>query len=181
MHRTGAFKTILFKHRIRNKAEDKAKRQDSVAPAHSVHSDMTPIGAMNTLKNIVKDNPAELDSLLKTRIMVMNVWRPLKTIQKDPLTVCDWTTVDAKNDLAGSRLIWKDGSWHEFGKVHFSERQKWFYLGGQRPDEALLFKQFDSKVENGVSLPHSAFVDSQFATAEPRESIEIKMFAFISE
>lgn len=179
--RTGAAKTIVFTHRIRCLATDTAKRADSRAPAHSVHSDFTPTGALHNLDITVKD-PAEVERLRRGRVLAINVWRPLKTITKDPLAVCDWQSVNAQDEWIAYRFVFPNG-WNELGKVVHSANHKWYYLSRQQPNEPLLFKQFDSRAteQGGCTLAHSAFVDPEFVDAEPRESIEIKMFAFIPE
>lgn len=76
-------------------------------------------------------------------------------------------------------MIFPDGL-NELGKVRFSERHKWYYLGGQQSSEPLVFKQFDSgkEAEGGWTLPHSAFELPGMTEGDPRESMEIKMFAF---
>jgi len=175
---TGAFKTIVLQSRIRNVAEDGQKEDlASNFPAYGPHCDMTPAGAQNILGNVIKD-PEALAALKAGRAMVINVWRPLKTITKDPLTVCDWQSVDSQNDIVPNRLIFKTGAWHEFGKIAYSEKQKWCYLSRQRPDEPVLFMQYDNKTDDGLMLPHAAFVDPRFVEEEARQSIEIKMYAF---
>lgn len=64
--------------------------------------------------------------------------------------------------------------------MRYNEAHKWYYLHEQRPDEPLLFKQYDSK-SGKETLPHSAFVIPETEHLEPRESIEIKMCAFHPE
>lgn len=83
---TGAYKTAIFTHCIRSLAEDASRRADNKAPAHSVHTDLTPAGARNHLKTVIRD-PFALSSLSSSRILAINVWRPLKTIRKDPLAM----------------------------------------------------------------------------------------------
>lgn len=149
------------------------------APAHSVHSDFTTAGAMQHLESVVKD-AEERERLLQGRVQIINVWRPLKTVRRDPLAVCDWSTLNWKRDRIANRLILPTG-WNELGKYAFNPDQRWYYLGGQRPQEALIFKQFDSqKLEKGgMTLPHTAFVDPDSVDGPARESIEIKMFGFL--
>ena len=56
----------------------------------------------------------------------------------------------------------------------------WFYFPQMRRDEALVFKVYDS-VNDGRArfTAHSAFVDPTTpAGAPPRQSIEIRTFAF---
>jgi hypothetical protein len=173
---TGATKVITFAHRVRCFASDERQLAANQSPAHGVHSDFTPSGAVQHLKNVIKDE-AELKRLLDGRVLAINVWRPLKQIRKDPLAVSDWTSIDSEADLVKQRLISPQG-WNELAKANFNPRHIWYYLSGQKPDEPLLFMQFDSKAKDGMNLPHTAFVDPQFIDCNPRESIEIKMFAF---
>jgi hypothetical protein len=147
---------------------------DNRAPAHSVHSDFTAQGALHHLESIIPDQQ-ERTRLLAGRVLIVNVWRPLKTIQRDPLAVCDWNSVNPRDSIP-TRLILPHG-WNELGRYAFSPDQQWYYLGRQQPSEPLVFTQFDS--DTGVSVPHSAFVDPEFQDGAARESIEIKMFAFL--
>jgi hypothetical protein len=174
---TGASNITTFQHRIRSLTQDERRGADNNAPAHRAHSDFTKNGAVHHFERTIK-NPAERRRLLNSGVMLINVWRPLKTITKDPLAVCDWSTVDVKADLEGYRMI-VPNDWHELGKINYSKKQKWCYLSGQRPDEPLVFTQWDSRNEDGFTLPHSAFVHPEFVDHDPRESIEIKMFVFL--
>jgi hypothetical protein len=148
------------------------------APAHSVHSDFTVTGALHHFESVVQD-AEERQRLLEGRVQIINVWRPLKTVQRDPLAVCDWKSLAWRQDRIANRLVLPTG-WNELGKYAFNPRQKWYYLGGQQPQEALIFRQFDSQAETdgGMTLPHTAFVDPYSKSGPARESIEIKMFAF---
>jgi hypothetical protein len=147
------------------------------APAHSVHSDFSVPGAFRMLETTIPDEE-ERKQLLNGRVEIINVWRPLKTVERDPLAVCDWTTLD-RNDIIRHRLVLPTG-WNELGKYVFNPAQKWCYLSAQQPHEALVFRQFHSHTadEGGMSLPHTAFVDPDSVDGPARESIEIKMFAF---
>jgi hypothetical protein len=178
---TGAYRTHIFTHRIRSLAEDPSKRADNKAPAHSVHTDFTPAGALNQLSTIIRE-PTELAELKKGRVMIINVWRPLTTIKKDPLAVVNWTSVSSSRDIVANRMILSEHFWAELGQVRFDEGHEWVYMEEQSPSEPLVFKQFDSKIEEGgMTVPHSAFVDERFVDGEARRSIEIKMFAFLRE
>lgn len=173
---------------------DSAKLGENRAPAHGVHSDFTCTGALHHLDQTMDlgdNSEIEIKCLLQeNRILIVNVWRPLRTITRDPLAVCDWSSVNPKDDWIANRLVFPHG-WQEFGRVAHSERHRWYYLHRQRPDEPLLFKQFDSRAgragsddetTGGFTVAHTAFVDPEFADVEePRKSIEIKMLAFIPE
>ncbi|KAJ5693726.1 hypothetical protein N7536_004138 [Penicillium majusculum] len=176
---TGATRTVTFANRVRCLAEDGSLLASNRAPAHSVHSDFTTRGALHHLKTLVPDKQ-ERNRLLANRVLIINVWRPLKTIQRDPLAVCDWSSVNMQDEGIATRLTLPNG-WNELGRYAFSPSQRWYYLSGQQPNEPLIFTQFDSsKVdEGGFTVPHSAFVDPEYSDSAARESLEIKMFAFV--
>ncbi|RHZ62605.1 hypothetical protein CDV55_102752 [Aspergillus turcosus] len=176
---TGAKETMTFTHRIRCFSSDEAKLADNRAPAHSVHTDFTVAGALRHLETHVPD-PERRKQLLNSRVLIVNVWRPLKTVHRDPLAVCDWRSINPQQDIIPYRLILPQG-WNELSKVQHSKDHRWYYLSGQRPNEPLVFKQFDSGKleEGGCTLPHSAFEHPSMMEYEPRQSIEIKMFAFL--
>ncbi|KAJ5126762.1 hypothetical protein N7448_007541 [Penicillium atrosanguineum] len=168
---TDATRTITFTHRVRCFADDSAMLANNRAPAHIVHSDFTAAGALCHLRSVVQD-AEERQRLLEGRVQIINVWRPLKTIERDPLATGDKTALQ-------NRLVLPTG-WNELGKYAFNPRQKWYYVGGQRPQEAPIFRQFDSQEDQGgMTLPHTAFVDPSSTSGPARESIEIKMFAFM--
>lgn len=107
---------------------------------------------------------------------VVQVWRPIKTVRKDPLAVADSRSVpDA--DLVAARIIYpreEKESWTILpGGSH-----RWYYLREQRPDEVLLIKCFDSDEAVARRAPHSAFVDPAHEGDEPRESIEARALVF---
>ncbi|CAI7656507.1 unnamed protein product [Penicillium viridicatum] len=176
---TGATRTVTFAHRVRCLAEDGSLLASNRAPAHSVHSDFTTRGALHHLKRLVPDRQ-ERNRLLANRVLIINVWRPLKTIQRDPLAVCDWSSVNIQDEGIATPFTLPNG-WNERGRYAFSPSQRWYYLSGQQPNEPLIFTQFDSsKVdEGGFTVPHSAFVDPEYSDSAARESLEIKMFAFV--
>ncbi|KAJ4411334.1 hypothetical protein N0V82_009023 [Gnomoniopsis sp. IMI 355080] len=173
----GAHKTIVFTSRIRNVAEDTAKRADNRAPALSVHSDFSPAGARQMLPRTIPD-AEERERLARGRMVLINVWRPLKTIKRDPLAVCDWASVKPETDMVPLRFVVPD-SWSELAKWRSSEAHKWYYMSAQTPEEPLLFMQWDSEDSTGKNVAHTAFVDGEYADGPARESIEIKMAAFI--
>lgn len=179
--RLGASKVDILTSRIRSKySTDPAKRQDYKGPANSVHSDFTPAGAMKQLENVIADD-SEREKMLKDhRLYIINVWRPLKPITRDPLAICDWKSVDWNRDWICRRFIYPSG-WSELGSPMYHPDHQWYWLSDQQPDEALVFVQFDSErvEEGGMTTSHSAFVDPDFTDGPPRESMEIKMFAFV--
>ncbi|KAL3457423.1 hypothetical protein BJX64DRAFT_295925 [Aspergillus heterothallicus] len=172
---TGATKVLVYKHRVRCHATGPC------SPAHIVHADFTPVGAMQQLKTLIP--PSEHEQLVqsKTRILALNIWRPLQTVTRDPLALCDWASIDPEEDIIPSRFVAADG-WLEVAKVAHSSRHSWWYCSFQSPEEVVVFKQFDSATgERGSSVVHSAFVDSEFVEEEPRRSLEVGVFAFVPQ
>ena len=78
----------------------------------------------------------------------------------------------------------------------FSPDHKWWYLGQQRNNEALVFKNYDSRSQDGggqlfspdfqrmitdveiAGCPHASFLQSTSKVPEARTSIEVRMLVF---
>lgn len=56
---------------------------------------------------------------------------------------------------------------------------KWYYWSGMSPDEVMLIRCFDTKLDGRCRrAPHSAFEDNRFLEDAPRESIEVRCLVF---
>lgn len=56
---------------------------------------------------------------------------------------------------------------------------KWFYLHAQTPEEPLLIRCFDSKLDGRARrVPHTAFTNKDYEDSYPRESIEVRALVF---
>lgn len=169
---TGAHRVLIFNHLIRGDAVSPHK------PVQSVHIDQSYVGGKaRATHHVGKDYP----ELLEGRYQTINVWRPFKTVKKDPLAVCDSRSV-ADDSLVGIGLIFPDyrgelcavKKWADGAKEH-----KWHYLNEQGPDEVMLIKCFDSKTDcEARRAPHTAFVDKEREGEEDRQSIEIRSLVF---
>ena len=121
--------------------------------------------------------PEEADELLKGRVQIINVWRPIKPIYKDPLAVADARSVP-DSDLVGQPLIYPDRAGETYS-VRPNKGHEWHYLYGQTPSEVTLIKCFDSKMDGRARrVPHTAFVNPATEHREPRESIEVRALVF---
>ena len=49
--------------------------------------------------------PEEAEKLLQGRVEIINVWRPIKTVQRDPLAVAEASSLD-DGDLVVTELIY---------------------------------------------------------------------------
>lgn len=128
-------------------------------------------------ERVLRHVPQDADRLLKGRYQIINVWRPIKTIRKDPLGVVDATSVPDGN-LVPVQLVYPDRVGETF-TVRPNEVHRWFCLKEQTPEETILIKCFDSKTDGRARrTPHSAFVNPAFEDEAPRESIEVRALVF---
>ncbi len=174
---TGAAWVHVFDHTIRRRVpgmEDRtAGRRQPVA---RVHVDHTELSGPQRVREVLPD---EAEALLRGRVRIVNLWRPLAGPVRDmPLGVCDATTVSAA-DLVASDLIYP----HRRGEtymVRHNPAHRWYWLPEMGVDEALLLKCYDSATDGRARfMPHSAFVDPNApADAPPRQSIEIRAMLF---
>ncbi|KAJ3337539.1 hypothetical protein HDU93_000876 [Gonapodya sp. JEL0774] len=170
---TGGCRAHVFDHRIRRSTV--AGGSGKSGPVLRVHVDESEKGAIAYLRHYL---PNEAEELLKKRWQIVNVWRPLKTIQRDPLTVADGTTFE-KGDFVPA-VVHYDGGAHAGGwdgeslTVIHKDAHRWYYKYLMTPDEVVLIKNYDSAL--GVPArrcPHSAIEDGTEADGmPPRESIE---------
>ncbi|OCK73018.1 hypothetical protein K432DRAFT_438422 [Lepidopterella palustris CBS 459.81] len=175
---TGASRIFIFDHTIRRQTSDVRTEQTQLrGPVRRVHIDQS----YNASRNRVSYHlPEEADNLLQRRFQIVNVWRPIKTIYKDPLAIADAYSVP-DSDLVGAALIYPNRKGETYA-VKANPQHRWYFKYAQRSDEVTLIKCFDS-LEDGRArrVPHTAFVDSSEEDKEPRESIEVRALVFYDE
>jgi hypothetical protein len=174
---TGAVRVHIFDHTIRRQvpgAEDRsgAARQ----PVARVRVDHTEQSGPQRVRDLL---PEEAEALLRGRVQIVNLWRPIAGPVRDmPLAVCDTTTV-APGDLVESGLIYPDRRGETY-QVRFNAAHRWYWLPEMTVEEALLLKVYDS-ARDGVARfsPHTAFADPAAPPdAPPRQSIELRALLF---
>ncbi|KAL2825085.1 amino acid permease-domain-containing protein [Aspergillus cavernicola] len=175
---TGATKIFIFDHTIRRAPRDNRTTETPLrGPVQRVHIDQSYSASTNRVKHHL---PADSPTLLKGRYQIINVWRPIKPILKDPLAVADAHTVP-ESDLVPIKLIYPDREGETLG-VRANPDVKWYYRFGQTPDLVTLIKCFDSKVDGRARrVPHSAFVNPETEGDIARESIEVRALVFHPE
>jgi len=175
---TGAVRVAIFDHTLRNAAKS-ARDGSAVREAvQRVHNDYTVRSGPQRVRDLFP--AAEAEALLKHRFAMINVWRSIgHTVHDMPLAVADAASV-AFEDLVPSDLIYRDRIGETYG-VTYSPRHRWFYFPDMEPDEALLIKVYDSDATRSRFSVHTAFADPTApADAAPRESIEVRTFAFFA-
>jgi hypothetical protein len=173
-----ADRVLIFDHTVRRRVDGAADIRGAGPrqPATRVHVDQTVVSGANRVREHL---PEEAADLLKGRVQVVNLWRPIRGPVRDaPLAMADGTTV-APEDLVASDLIYPNRSGETYS-VKYNPNHRWFYFPEMTPDEALLLKCYDSATDGRTRFgPHTAFVDPTTPSdAAPRESIEIRALVF---
>jgi hypothetical protein len=178
---TGADRVLVFDTTVRRRVPGMLDRTSGGPrqPVPHVHVDHTERSGPQRVRDLLPD---EADELLRGRVQIINVWRPIRGPLKDtPLAVCDARSVKPEQ-LVPSDLVYKDRVGETYG-VTFDPRHRWFYAPDMETGEALLLKCYDSKTDGRARFaPHTAFTDPTTpADAPARESIEIRTLVFHSE
>lgn len=118
-----------------------------------------------------------------SRWAAVQIWKPLKTVERDALAICDGLTVDHSE--------WRLRQSSDEGKFAFpvlvhgnkEETHKWYYLDKMHPNEMYIFKGCDSKQARdskwrGYVGPHTAFALPDSEDKPPRESVEARFICF---
>jgi hypothetical protein len=175
---TGADRVFIFDHTVRKRVQGAADLRDGSPrqPVARVHVDHTEKSGRQRVRDLIPD---EADQLLKGRVQIINLWRPIRgPLLDSPLAVCDAQTV-RPNELVASDLVYP----HRVGEtysVKYNPDHQWFYVPKMTADEVLLLKCFDSKTDGRARFaPHTAFADPTTPPdAPPRESIELRTLVF---
>jgi len=169
-----------------------------MGPVRYAHIDYSPRGAAAMLRHTrqdiledARDIVAAEDqaALLKAeysgpKYAYYSVWRPLKTVVRDPLCVCDPTSIDPEKDLmeAFNKQVGESGDFiasYYFLQGTRAQQQKWYYIKEQKTDEVLVIQLFDSharKEGRPIGTPHgSPEMLGGIEEDGPRESIEIRV------
>jgi hypothetical protein len=131
--------------------------------------------------------PDEAEARLRgPRFSVFNVWRAFSGPPQDvPLALCDARTVAPQDKqycsitmkaATGDLLTWENITYYH------NQAHRWWYCPDMTRDEAYVFRSFDSAPGHAEQVPHSAFVNESCpASAPPRASVEVRVFAFYEE
>ncbi|MBS0373914.1 MAG: methyltransferase [Proteobacteria bacterium] len=174
----GAREVIVYDHNVRRgqALALKPDRYDQGRPVPHAHTDYSGRSALRRLREIL--GPAAADAE-RRRYVQVNLWRPIRGPVRDrPLALCDGASL-GPGDLQSSELRYPDRTGELYYLAH-GPSQRWIYASDMQPDEAWVFKNFDSRPPAGViAVPHCAVADPRYAGARvgPRESIEVRAFA----
>ena len=125
----------------------------------------------------------QADHWLSKRVVLMNLWRPIKTVERTPLALCDASTVQ-RADLHDSEIR---GGLDDPNRpplygynISYNPAHRWFYASRMRPDEVFAFKLYDSDATRPQWTGHTAINDPESSIDAPaRQSMEIRTISFI--
>ena len=176
--KSGASRVVIFDHTLRSGDETEREEKLIREPVLSAHNDYTEWSGPNRVREILPD---EADQLIARRFAIIQVWRAInQPIQANPLAVADATSVEADDLIVAERRYP-----HRVGQTYrlrYNPEHRWFYFPQMRRDEALVFKVYDSEHDGRARFtPHTSFEDpTSPPNAPPRQSIEVRAFAFFS-
>jgi len=155
------------------------------------HVDQSYSGAgstfQNTLGRIPADRAETLRKLEKTqRWAIINTWRPISTVHREPLAVADGSSVPDADlrimEVDPSVLVGGPAPHSELWQAVHRPGHKWWYASNMTKEEGLLIKCFDTRMESGADATcrralHSAFQHPE-DNGPPRQSCEFRAFCF---
>lgn len=175
----GAVKAIAFGHVARSDAPD---ARQHAQPSHAAHVDYGRKTIEEYAYNILGDDAAEW---LKKRVVLMNFWRPIKTVHRSPLALCDASTV-LKDDLNFAEVR---GGLNDPNRpplygwnLSYNPDHVWYYASEMQPEEIFAFKLYDSRDDVPQYTGHTAIeLPGTTDDTPPRQSMEIRTISFIDE
>jgi hypothetical protein len=173
---SGASRVVVFDHTLRTADDELREAQKIREVVRRVHNDYTEWSAPQRVRDILPD---EADALLSRRFAIIQVWRPIRhPVETFPLGIADAQSLSPE-DLVVSERRAPNRVGQTYAVTH-NPAHRWFWFPRQRRDEAIVFKVYDSLKDGRARwTAHTAFDDpTSPANARPRESIEIRTFAF---
>ena len=131
----------------------------------------------------------DAERLCKTHWSIINVWRPISPIRRDPFGVCDWKTMD-EADLVKVQAVLPSSGSNTFENVPKNKgfkiwtsksnpNHQWYYISNMTPQEVYFVTCFDSRKDVARCALHSSFVDPKTKDVSGgRESIEVRCLVF---
>ena len=170
----------MFGHVIRQLPRDALKAKDYTvgqvqAPSPKAHVDFSPTNIELSLSRMVPQASSLIHS--HSRWQVLGVWRPLKTITRDPLILADARSVPTADyrELSRQKTTGQDTYVTVLTHGDGSEHQ-WHYLSDMEPEELLVFKHYDSKRDvDAWRCGHTSIEVHGTEELPARESIEARV------
>ena len=172
----GAARVEVFDHTLRTADDELREAQKIREVVRRVHNDYTEWSGPQRVRTFL---PQEADELLRRRFAVIQVWRPIRRpVETWPLAIADAQSISPENLVVTERR-YPDRIGQTYA-ITYDPGHRWYWFPRMRPDEALVFKTYESqKAGRARWTAHTAFEDpTTTPDARPRESIEIRTLAF---
>ncbi len=175
---SGASRVVIFDHTLRSGDETEREAKLIREPVLSAHNDYTEWSGPNRVREIL---PNEADALLARRFAIIQVWRAInQPIRSNPLALAE-----AKSVAMDEMMVAERRYPHRVGQTYrlkYGPNHRWVYFPEMRRDEAVVFKVYDSEKDGRARFtPHTSFQDpASPPNAPPRQSIEVRAFAFFT-
>ena len=173
---TGAARVEVFDHTLRTADEELREARKIREVVRRVHNDYTEWSGPQRVRTFL---PQEADELLRRRFAVIQVWRPIRhPVETWPLAIADAQSISPESLVVTERR-YPDRIGQTYA-ITYDPGHRWYWFPRMRPDEALVFKTYESqKAGRARWTAHTAFEDPTAPPdARPRESIEIRTLAF---
>jgi hypothetical protein len=173
---TGASEVIVFLDLIRSEA--RGSEAMGAEPAGNAHVDFDERSVRLWVKTL---RPNDADRLLQKHFINMNLWRPIRPVERMPLGICDAQSV-SREDLIPIVISGRPSdpaSPFSGYNIAYNPKHRWYYYPNMQPDEVLAFKVFDSDQSRPYLTAHTAFDDPTSRPDAPKRiSHEIRTIAF---
>jgi hypothetical protein len=144
-----------------------------VGPMRRVHIDVAVGGVSDS---VTKRAGEEFMSKIQGRWKIMNAWKPIKTVERDPLGIAVAASVPDKDLITLTRYR-PDGTMSESRyAVKAGVGHEWYYVPQQRTGEMILFCQYSDSENRTIAdrVAHCAFVLPGTEDKPTRESVEVR-------
>jgi hypothetical protein len=160
-------------------------------PAGEAHVDFTPERAERLARDLYEKTFP--DGKGYSRFIASSLWRCFSAPPQDcPLALCDARSVDVREGVPNTLYIVDQLPAEEVmvgpmpnedqalaaAIFRYNPGHRWWYFSNMTRDEVVLLKFHDSDRSKALRVPHTAFRDSSFPGARPRESIEVRSVAY---
>ncbi len=179
---SGASRAFVFDHTVRSGDEEERVQKLVREPVLYVHNDYTEASGPRRLRELLPSlSPGEdVESVLEKRFAIIQVWRAIRTVVSNPLALADASSIRSA-DLIPVERRYPDRVGETY-RLRYNPGHRWYWFPRMDPDEAVVFKVFDSDRQNAARFtPHTAFIDPGAPKDAPaRQSIEARLFALFS-
>jgi hypothetical protein len=174
--RSGAKRVHVFDHTLRSGDGDERETRKIREPVMVVHNDYTEWSGPQRVRDLMG---GEAEQFLERRFAIIQTWRAIaEPIARDPLAIADARSIPFSDFIPAERRF--PDRVGEIYQLTFNPAHRWNWFPRMARDEALVFKVYDSAKDGRARFSaHSAFaLPSVPDDAPPRQSIEIRAFAF---